>query len=57
MGGEAASPGGLESGPGWAQGPRVGGHVIIFSLGKTAIRLCEMILLAPWAPGMLASHE
>lgn len=38
-------------------GPRAGGHVIIFSLGKTAICLCEMILLALWAPGMLASHE
>ena len=46
-----------ELGPGWAQGPRAGGHVIIFSLGKTAICLCEMILLALWAPGMLASHE
>lgn len=43
--------------PGWAQGPGAGGHVIIFSLGKTAICLCEMILLALWAPGMLASHE
>lgn len=36
---------------------RSGGHVIIFSLGETAICLCEMILLALWAPGMLASHE
>lgn len=34
-----------------------GGHFIIFSLGKTVICLCEMILLALWAPGMLASHE
>lgn len=38
--GEAAGAGGWGAkawlGPG-AQGPRAGGHVIIFSLGKTAI--------------------
>lgn len=28
-----------ELGPLWGPGPRAGGHVIIFSLGKTAIRL------------------
>jgi hypothetical protein len=43
----------------WGLGPGTiaGGHVIIFSLVETAIYLCEMILLAPWVPGMLASHE
>lgn len=55
--GEAAGAGGWGASAWLGAGAQGRGPCHRFLIRQDSDRLCEMILLALWAPGMLASHE